>query len=91
MLNWVAAANVGDEGLLSLRRPSHHAQSAFKLSTHITTETVAEYESEEHILPSNSIRRTDDVEVINDSNKFAPRVSEEYMDRVTRFETSSRY
>ncbi len=72
-----------------LRRPYHHTQSAFKLSTHIITETV-EYESEEHILPSNSIPRSDDVEVINDSNKVAPRVLEEYMDRVTRFEMSSR-
>ena len=67
-----------------------YAQSAFKLSTHMTTDTVAEYESEEHILPSNSIRRTDEVEVINDSNKVAPRVLEEYKDRVTRFELSSR-
>ena len=55
------------------------------------TETVAEYESEEHILPPNRIRRTDDVEVVNDSNSGAPRVSEEYIDRVTRFEARSRY
>ena len=55
------------------------------------TETVAEYESEEQILPSNRIQRTDDVEVVNDSNRVAPRASEEYIDRVKRFETSSRY
>ena len=55
------------------------------------TETVAEYESEEHILPSNRMQRTDDVEVVNDSNRVAPRASEEYIDRVKRFETSSRY
>ena len=54
------------------------------------TETVAEYESEEHILPSTRIQTTYDVEVVNDSNRVAPRVSEEYMDRVKRFETSSR-
>ena len=52
-------------------------------------ETVARHESEEHILPSNGSRKIDAVEV--NSNKFVESVSEEYIDRITRSETSSRY
>ena len=55
------------------------------------TETVAEYESEEHFLLSNSIRRTANVEGVDESNKVAPRASEGSIDHVTRFETRSRY
>ena len=55
-----------------------------------STETLARYEREEHILPSNGSRKIDDVEV-KDSNKIAKKVSEESMDFVTRSETSSIY
>ena len=36
MLNWVAAVNVGGEGLLRLRRPYYHAQPASKPPIHTT-------------------------------------------------------
>lgn len=51
------------------------------------TGTLAEYESHEHILPANRIRRTDDVDVdvIDGAHTTTSKVAEEYIDRVRRF------